>query len=150
MTYPPVHDRQPRVPAVVAGAAGLMLAGAVFTAAWIASRALHATHQPAGPYSMPAWFGLAYLSVLGVVGCGPWLWMAWKTLAGRGWARYVSLVLLGVYYVAFIPALIRSPGSLGIVAAVGAELLVGYAAIVLQWLPASSRFFRAARQARGG
>jgi hypothetical protein len=82
--------------------------------------------------------------------------MAWMALAGRGWARVLSAVFFGTYFVSFVPALIISfiparfsqPPGPGVVAEVGLELLAGVAAVILLWQPASSRFFSTSGQAR--
>jgi hypothetical protein len=82
--------------------------------------------------------------------------MAWMVLAGRGWARILSTVFFGIYFVAFVPEIISSytrnrfarPTSPFSFVGVGLELLVGLVAIILLWQPASSWFFRAAKRAR--
>jgi hypothetical protein len=123
-----------------------MLAGAALNVAWVVSISMH--HESAGLYSVSGWLGEAYWTFLGVMGCAPWLWMAWMTLSGQGWARVVSVLLFDIFFVAFVPALVRDSASSATTAGVAVELLVGIAAIILQWRPAASWFFEAARQAR--
>ena len=150
MTYPR--------PAVVKWAAGAMHAGAAITAAWGGLVAARMDHPGVGGgmISVPAWWGLVYGFFLGVAGAIPWLWMAWMVLAGRGWARILSTVFFGIYFVAFVPEIISSytrnryaqPKSPFGTVGVGLELLAGLVAIILLWQPASSWFFRAAKRAR--
>jgi hypothetical protein len=133
-----------------------MHAGAMFTAAWGGLTAARMDHPaPGGDIPIPGWVGLGYGFFLGVVGSIPWLWMAWMVLAGRGWARILSTVFFGIYFVAFVPVFINSyiparfrhPPPLSGFTGVGLELLAGLVAIILLWQPASTWYFRAAKRA---
>ena len=144
----------PRAPAAVKWAAEAMLVGAALTAVLGGLLTARWDH-PSGDIrsGVP---GLVLGIVVTTAGCIPWLWMAWMALAGRGWARVLSAVFFGIYFVSFVPSLIISfiparfsqPPGPRVVAEVGLELLAGLAAIILLWQPASSRFFSASRQAR--
>jgi hypothetical protein len=95
---------------------------------------------------------------LGVAGAVPWLWMAWMVLAGRGWARILSTVFFGIYFVSFVPETVisflpghfKTPANSFVVNFVGLEALFGLAAIILLWQRESSWFFLACKRARQG
>jgi hypothetical protein len=181
MTYPPPRPNdfqgrlpavagpvaRPGVPAVVNRAAGAMFAGAAVTATWAAvvdAQMLGLIGgQPAGvgdPQLAAYVGGFEFLQwiFVGLAGSAAWLWMARMAMTGRGWARVVSSAFFGVYFLAFVPAIIREAAiprvtilsvSLDMaIVGVSLELLAGCAAIALLWQPASSQFFRASRQAR--
>jgi tetratricopeptide (TPR) repeat protein len=74
-----------------------------------------------------------------------WLWMAWKSNAGRNWARVLSSVFFG----AAISGLLGSVADRRWTPALLVFLIecgVGLAAVILLWRPESSQFFAAARQ----
>jgi hypothetical protein len=74
-----------------------------------------------------------------------WLWMAWKSNAGRNWARVLSSVFFG----AAISGLLGSVADRRWTPALLVFLIecgVGLAAVILLWRPQSSQFFAAARQ----
>jgi hypothetical protein len=87
--------------------------------------------------------------IAGVIAAGLWLWMAWKTGAGRGWARVLSTVFFGFMCVGLIGGLIGLAGGavLGFVLTL-AEWGVGLAAVICLWKRESSEFFEFAKQAK--
>jgi hypothetical protein len=85
--------------------------------------------------------------VLGVL----WLWMAWKTGAGRNWARVLSSVFFGFACLQLIGGLASLPGSGGTVLAFIVLLVewgAGLAALIQLWQRESSEFFAFAKQAK--
>jgi tetratricopeptide (TPR) repeat protein len=87
--------------------------------------------------------GILYGVIAGLV----WLWMAWKSNAGRNWARALSSVFFGTT----IPGLLASVADRRWTPALGLFVIecgVGLAAVILLWRPESSRFFAAVRQAK--
>jgi hypothetical protein len=87
--------------------------------------------------------------VSAIILVGLWLWMAWKTGAGRGWARVLSSVFFGIQCLDLLGAIISLFGSgasvPGFVLTL-AEWGIGLAALILLWQPESSQFFASARQ----
>lgn len=84
----------------------------------------------------------------GLVVAGLWLWMAWKTGAGRNWARVLSSVFFGFMCLGLIGGLVGLAGG-AVLAFVFtlAEWAVGLAAIIHLWRRESSQFFAFAKQA---
>jgi hypothetical protein len=83
----------------------------------------------------------------GVIAGLVWLWMAWKSNAGRNWARVLSSIFFG----ATIPGLFGSIADRRWAPALVVFLIecgVGLAAVILLWRPESGQFFAAARQAK--
>ena len=97
-------------------------------------------------------------AVLGlVVGTAPWLWMAWKTSTGRGWARVLSTFFFNITTTAIVVTLVWigstphrtvtiSPSWAGFFAI--AEWGAGLTAVILLWAPDSGDYFRACKLAR--
>ena len=106
--------------------------------------------------SAPVFHPLAFTSLVpGIIGgsivAGLWLWMAWKTGAGRNWARVLSSVLFGFACLQLIwsIALLARPGDevpLFITSLV--EWGVGLAALIQLRQRESSEFFALAKQAK--
>jgi hypothetical protein len=144
------------VPAVVKWAAGAMHGGAALTGVWGGILAARSAHPANGVIALSTWWGLAIGFFLGVAGAVPWLWMAWMVLAGRGWARILSTVFFGIYFVSFVPEVVisflpghfKTPANSFVVVFVGLEVLFGLAAIILLWQRESSWFFLACKRAR--
>jgi hypothetical protein len=87
--------------------------------------------------------------------CALWVWMAWKTGAGRQWARVVSTVFFGITSAGLVASTVflglsglldarQVPSLLVSVAEFG----VGLAAIILLYRPESSEYFAITQQAR--
>lgn len=84
--------------------------------------------------------------ISGLIVAGLWLWMAWKTGAGRGWARVLSTIFFGFQCLGLL-------GSFGYHSAIAviltlAECGVGLAALILLWKRESSEFFEYSKQAK--
>jgi hypothetical protein len=84
--------------------------------------------------------GVAAIVVLGLIGVGLWLWMAWANGRGRSWARVVAAVLFGFNTLGLLSTVIRP-------AAIGTKIfdilvwLVGLGAIVYLWRPDASEYY---------
>jgi hypothetical protein len=156
-TYGPGPLAPPPPPGVMIRARRLMLAGGVLSVAYgiVDGLTLHrfafyaATSTTTGTTVHHLDYLLAGV-VSGVIDCLLWLWMAWKTRAGRNWARVLSCVFFGFMCLSLLSAL--TSVSLGTALLdfllVVAEWVVGLAALSQLWRPESSQFFAAARQAR--
>jgi hypothetical protein len=92
----------------------------------------------------PASFHAGYVAGLvieGLTQVSLWLWMAWKTKAGRSWARVVSSVLFGLMCLQMLVVLLGSSPVPKIAAA--AEWIIGISALILLWQRESSTYFSA-------
>jgi hypothetical protein len=97
--------------------------------------------------AQPATFHAGYVAgvvIEGLIQVSLWLWMAWKTKAGRSWARVVSSVFFGLMCLQLFVVL-AGPSAFPKVAA-GAEWIVGISALILLWQRESSAFFTATKQ----
>jgi hypothetical protein len=86
--------------------------------------------------------------IQGIIGGGIWLWMTWKTRAGRKWARVLSSVFFGFLSLQFFGGIFSLAGSGGAVAAFSLILVewgVGLAALIGLWQRESSEFFAFAK-----
>ncbi len=142
----PAEPLRPRAPAPVQDAVKLMYAGAVGTAAYLIialafSGHIRGTGARAPPHRDPAHITLVIVAGLAVIAL--WLWMARANSQGRNWARILSTVLFGL-------ATLQLIGNNGVAQVFCAWLtwLTGLAAVGLLWRPASSAFFKSAREAR--
>jgi hypothetical protein len=89
--------------------------------------------------------------LVGIIVAALWLWMAWKTGSGRGWARVMSSVFFGfacLQLIGRISPLTRSGGTVPSFIVLLVEWGVGLAALSLLWRRESSEFFASARQAK--
>lgn len=89
--------------------------------------------------------------IFGIIAAGLWLWMAWKTGAGRSWARVLSTVFFGLTSLQFLGSIgtLMGSGSKAVDLIVGlAGWGIGLAALILLWQRESSQFFMYAKQAK--
>ncbi|MCW2936699.1 MAG: hypothetical protein JWM19_7661 [Actinomycetia bacterium] len=132
-------------------AGGLMYAGAAFAAVYGITYgiAIHSTLVADGTHNASYDAGALLGGIIvGLLESGLWLWMAWKTRAGRNWARITSTVFFGLFSVPFVLGLFKLPAvPRGVVII---EWAVGLAALILLWQRESSQFFAAAKQASLG
>jgi hypothetical protein len=89
--------------------------------------------------------------ITGVILGGLWLWMAWKTGAGRDWARALSSVFFGfacLQFVWSIVCLARPIDAVPLFIFSLAEWGFGLAALIQLWQREFSEFFAFAKQAK--
>jgi hypothetical protein len=89
--------------------------------------------------------------ITGIISGGLWLWMAWKTGAGRNWARVLSSVFFGFMCLQFIGGIASLAGSGDTALAFITTLVewgVGLAALIQLWQRESGDFFAFAKQAK--
>jgi hypothetical protein len=87
----------------------------------------------------------------GIINAALWLWMAWKTGAGRTWARVLSSVFFGFACLQLIGALSSLADSAHPVLAFILTLVewgVGLAALIQLWKRPSTEFFLSTKRAR--
>jgi hypothetical protein len=85
-------------------------------------------------------FGLVVAVVGGLIAIGLWLWIAWATLKGRGWARITGTVFFGIGTLDLVVG-VSSAGPAITKALAAAVWLVGLGAVVFLWRGESSAFF---------
>ena len=83
---------------------------------------------------------VGFAVVLGLIGVGLWLWMAWANRKGRNWARIVASVFFGLNTLFAFLSLARPHASLGLIFTI-LVWLVGLGAIVLIWNKQSAPFY---------
>jgi hypothetical protein len=86
--------------------------------------------------------------IWGLIVAGLWLWMAWKTGAGRSWARVLSTVFFGFMCLGLIIGLSQlSDGAVAFLFTL-AEWGAGLAAIIYLWKHESTVFFASSKHAK--
>jgi curved DNA-binding protein CbpA len=124
------------LPAPLKNAVKLMFAGAGLAVILAAETTLASTRT--NPYAG------AYGVFLLFCYAGPWVWMAIVNKRGRHWARSVATLFCGVWTLATVvgvPAHIKTAPVQSILEV--SLWLVGLAATVLMWRPASTAYYRA-------
>lgn len=156
--YGPGPLAPPDPPGPVRRAASLMIAGAALAVVYgvVVGLTSHSTvfysytSTASGTTVHQANFLVSGI-IGGIVQSLLWLWMAWKTKAGRDWARVLSTVFFGFMCLGLLAAAAGAASHGDAVPALLVTLLewgAGLAALVQLWRPQSSQFFTAARQAR--
>jgi ABC-type transport system involved in cytochrome bd biosynthesis fused ATPase/permease subunit len=149
----PVEQQRGPAPSSVLNAVKLMYAGAAITTIAIIVSLLtidstrtavrkandHST-LTAHQITQLANFVIVAGIVSSFVAIGLWLWMAWKTGQGRGWARIVCSVLFALCTLDQL-SLLKAGVAIGTIFEV-VTWLVGLGAIVLLWQSSSSEYFR--------
>lgn len=87
--------------------------------------------------------GITMAVVLGLIGVGLWLWMAWKNGQGRSWARIVATVL-GALNVVFTLFGFTQSGMTAVTVTIGvANLILAVVILVLLWKKESTEYYNA-------
>ncbi|HKB32079.1 MAG TPA: hypothetical protein VKD26_14745 [Streptosporangiaceae bacterium] len=86
--------------------------------------------------------------VIGLIGAGLWLWMAWANKRGRPWARILSSVFFAIATLNTVAGFSQPGDALSKILTV-LVWLVGLGAIILLWRPESSAFYKASSGAPG-
>jgi hypothetical protein len=84
---------------------------------------------------------IVFVIVLGLVGVGLWIWMAFMCKGGRNWARITGTVFFGIFTVLLLASAGRAGGGLGLIPDV-VQWLVGLGAVILLWRKDATAFFR--------
>ena len=148
----PAGPLRPPAPAPVRTAARVMHGGAVSSVALLIAALPFAGDVKGtvlGHRLTPTPLSITLVILAGVALIALWLWMARATSQGRNWARILSTVLFGLATLELLSAL-ELIGKDGVAQAFFAALtwLSGLAAVWLLWRPASSAFFKSAREMR--
>jgi hypothetical protein len=88
--------------------------------------------------------GVATIVILGLIGIGLWLWMAWANGRGRNWARIVAAVLFGLNTLGLLSVVAR-PNAIGTRLFDVLSWLVGLGATYYLWHRDSSEYFAQSR-----
>jgi hypothetical protein len=88
--------------------------------------------------------------VIGVLGIGLWLWMAWANGNGRKWARIVATVLGGVNVLLTLVSLAQSRATAGSVILSVISAVLAIIILVLLWRKESSDYYLDRSQPRFG
>jgi hypothetical protein len=152
----PVATAQPARPPAMQRAVSLTYAGAALglVAEIVSSLTTHnmsfyAYNSTSGTTHVHSASSIVAGIIGGLIVAGLWLWMAWKTGAGRSWARVLSSVFFGFMCLGLIGGLVGLAGGtvLAFVFTL-AEWGVGLAAIIYLWKRESNEFFASAKQAK--
>jgi hypothetical protein len=146
---PPAGQLRP--PAPVLSAAKFMYGGAISSAALLIAALpfIGDTHGKVLGHRLTPTLTITLGAVAGLALIGLWLWMARATSQGRNWARILSTVLFALATLELLSAL-EGIGKDGVAQALFAGLtwLSGLAAVWMLWRPASSAFFKSAKEMR--
>jgi hypothetical protein len=88
--------------------------------------------------------GVATIVILGLIGIGLWLWMAWANGRGRNWARIVAAVLFGLNTLGLLSVIAR-PNAVGTKLFDVLSWLVGLGATYYLWRRDSSEYIAQSR-----
>jgi hypothetical protein len=155
-SQPPETFSPPAIPPSVTRAVQLMYVGAAASLIGIviaildrhAIRTALATRKTAHPLTASQ-LNTDYHAVLGasivvgLIGVGLWLWMAYSCKAGKSWARIVSSVLFGLDTLSVLAGAITSAGAARLYSIV--VWLIGLGAVILLWQRSSTQYFKAPR-----
>jgi hypothetical protein len=87
--------------------------------------------------------GITTAVVLGLVGVGLWLWMAWKNGQGRSWARIVATVF-GALNLVFTLLGFTQPGMTPVTVTIGiVNMILAVVILVLLWKKESTEYYEA-------
>jgi hypothetical protein len=146
---PPAGQLRP--PAPVLSAAKFMYGGAISSAALLIAALpfIGDTHGKVLGHRLTPTLTITLGAVAGLALIGLWLWMARATSQGKNWARILSTVLFALATLELLSAL-EGIGKDGVAQALFAGLtwLSGLAAVWMLWRPASSAFFKSAKEMR--
>jgi hypothetical protein len=85
--------------------------------------------------------GVALVVVIGLIGIGLWVWMAWANGAGKNWARILSTVFFGINTLDLLLQLAR-PHTVGSLILEVLGWLFGLVIIILLWRRESTAYFK--------
>ena len=151
--------QRPAAPPSVLTAVKFMYAGAALSAlgfiiSLVTVSSVRTAIRKADPSYTSAQIHTAEIAVVGgavlvgLIGVGLWLWMAWANGRGRSWARIVASVLFAINTLDLFLSLARPHAVLGLVFSL-LVWLAGLGAIVFLWRSESSAYFSASKATTG-
>jgi hypothetical protein len=85
---------------------------------------------------------IALIVVVGLIGIGLWVWMAWANKRGKNWARITGTVLFVLYTLDMILGLsVQSAAAASLVVSV-VLWVIGLGTVIMLWRRESSAFFK--------
>jgi hypothetical protein len=85
---------------------------------------------------------IALIVVVGLIGIGLWVWLAWANKRGKNWARITGTVLFALYTLDMALALsVQSAPAASLVVSL-VLWLIGLGTVIMLWRRESSEFFR--------
>jgi hypothetical protein len=154
--YDQMPRQRPEAPQSIRTAVKLMYAGAILsglsfiiglaTIGSLRSAILKASNKPltSSQLHTAEVAGVAVIVVLGLLGVGLWLWMAWANGRGRNWARVVAAVLFGFNSIGLLSAIVR-PAAIGTKVFDILGWLVGLGATYYLWRPDATQYYQQSR-----
>jgi hypothetical protein len=99
-------------------------------------------HYTASQVNTAADSSIALIVIVGLIGIGLWVWMAWANKRGKNWARITGTALFALYTLDMILGLsVQSAAAVSLV--VGFVLwLIGLGTVIMLWRRESSEFFK--------
>lgn len=88
--------------------------------------------------------GVTTIVILGLIGVGLWLWMAYANGRGKSWARVIAAILFGFNTLGLLTAIAR-PSAVGTKIFDVLGWLVGLGATYYLWRPDSSAYYAQSR-----
>jgi len=156
----PAGVPKPPLPSTVKNAYYLMLAGAVLSVIGLvvglgSKSAMRTAVVKASPTltttQVNTAVNLAFgvIVVLGLVGAGLWVWMAFANKAGKNWARITGTVFFGLYTLSMLSTLAQHASTGATVGLSVVSWLVALAATILIWNKASTAYYKPQAQYPG-
>jgi hypothetical protein len=145
-------QQQPPAPSSVLTAVKLMYAGAALSAIGIVLElvsigSVKSAIKKANPKLTTTQIhsaeivGVAIVVIIGLIGVGLWIWMAWANGRGKNWARIVASVLFGLSTIDVLLSVARPHATIGLLLTI-LVWLVGLGAILFLWRKDSSAYFQ--------
>jgi hypothetical protein len=144
--------QRPPAPPSVQTAVRLMYAGAVISAVTFilglttlgnlkhTIRTQHPQYT-ASQVNAAADSSIALVVIVGLIGIGLWVWMAWANKKGKNWARITGTVFFGLYTLDMILGLSVRSGAVASVVVGFVVWLIGLGTVIMLWRRESSEFF---------
>ncbi|MGH3446318.1 MAG: hypothetical protein ACRDQA_18190 [Nocardioidaceae bacterium] len=89
---------------------------------------------------------IAFAIIVGVIGIGLWLWMAWANGRGKKWARVVATVLGGLGILSFLYSMTAGQSTTAALIVTVVTVIVDVVTLVLIWRQESTDYYTAMSQ----
>ncbi|HEV2635466.1 MAG TPA: hypothetical protein VGX23_09995 [Actinocrinis sp.] len=144
---------KPPLPSTVRNAFYLMIAGAVLSVLSLitglgSKSAMRTAVQNASPnltadqVNTAVNFGYALIFLVGLIGAGLWVWMAYMNKAGRNWARITGTVFFGIDTLTVFLGMGQHTATGSSIGFGVVVWLIGLATVILIWNKSSSEYYK--------
>jgi hypothetical protein len=99
-------------------------------------------HYTASQVNTAANSFITLIVIIGLIGIGLWLWMAWANKRGRNWARITATALFALYTLDMILGLSVQSTALASLVVSFVLWLIGLGTVIMLWRRESSEFFK--------